>query len=109
MKGKIIGILCFKNIKFFYLRAEILANSDTNHLVGLYEMFPNESQVKIRTIWKKSKFNVREAINVLIQESLNKPTCDTSDTGSSPDSKISKYSSNSSSKSSKRKLEGKGN
>jgi hypothetical protein len=68
-------------------------------------MFPNESQVKIRTIWKKSKFNVRQAINILLEEDLNKPTFDTSESpASSPDSK----SSNSNNASSKTSNEGKG-
>lgn len=68
-------------------------------------MFPNESQVKIRTIWKKSKFNVRQAINILLEEDLNKPTFDTSESASSPDSKSSNSNHTSNSKTS---TEGKG-
>lgn len=73
-------------------------------------MFPNVSQLKIRTIWRKTRFNVQEAMDLLLEEESanNQLSSSRSESTISNDDNCSK-SSKSSSVKIKRKAEGKYN
>jgi hypothetical protein len=81
-------------------------------LEGLYTMFPQTSKLKVKTILKTSRFNVKEAIECLLKDATNDDLSVSSFTDfdeeeNSKDSKISTKSTStaSSTNSKKRSLE----
>jgi hypothetical protein len=69
-------------------------------------MFQNISELKVRTIWKKSKFNVAEAIdNLLLEDSNGLPSSENENDVEVDEDSLSKSPTSSKTIEKKRKLQ----